>query len=137
MTTRAIHIAISLILAGTFLFDGLTPLGYQEFLLYAVPIVLTLWLEQAWSAYLVAGLATLLAYAGWSGWISEMSPVSSGLPSRSGWSIPLHKAQRSPFTTLVLGKMSHQEFPHWVGSEASGKTIYLTGDRRLMFHART
>jgi PAS domain S-box-containing protein len=64
MTTRAIHIAIGLILAGTFLFDGFTPLGYQEFLPYAVPIVLTLWLEQAWSAYLVAGLAMLLAYAG-------------------------------------------------------------------------
>ena len=64
MTTRAIHIAIGLILAGTFLFDCFTPLGSQEFLLYAVPIVLTLWLERAWSAYLVAGLATLLAYAG-------------------------------------------------------------------------
>ena len=64
MTTRTIHITIGLILAGTFLFDCFTPLGYQEFLLYAVPIVLTLWLEQAWSAYLVAGLATLLAYAG-------------------------------------------------------------------------
>ena len=64
MTTRTIHIAIGLILAGTFLFDCFTPLGYQEFLLYAVPIVLTLWLEQARSTYLVAGLATLLAYAG-------------------------------------------------------------------------
>ncbi len=64
MTTRTIHIAVGLILAGTFLFDCFTPLGYQEFLLYAVPIVLTLWLEQAWSTYLVAGLATLLAYAG-------------------------------------------------------------------------
>lgn len=64
MTTRAIHIAIGLILAGTFLFDCLTPLGHQEFLLYSLPIVLTLWLEQALSGYLVAGLATLLAYAG-------------------------------------------------------------------------
>jgi PAS domain S-box-containing protein len=64
MTTRTIHITIGLILAGTFLFDCLTPLGYQEFLLYAVPIVLTLWLEQAWAVYLVAGLATFLAYAG-------------------------------------------------------------------------
>ena len=64
MMTRRIHIVIGLILTGTFLFDSLTPLGYQEFLFYAVPIVLTLWLEQAWSAYLVAGLATLLAYAG-------------------------------------------------------------------------
>ncbi|NOS78597.1 MAG: hypothetical protein HOP35_11690 [Nitrospira sp.] len=51
MRTRTIHIAIGLILAGTFLFDCFTPLGYQEFLLYAVPIVLTLWLEQAWSTY--------------------------------------------------------------------------------------
>lgn len=65
-----------------------------------------------------------------------MSPVSSGLRSRSDWSIPPHKAQRFPFTTLVLGKMSYQEFPHWVGSDASGKTIYLTGDRLLMFHTR-
>lgn len=64
MTTRTIHIAIGLILAGTFLFDCFTSLGYQEFLLSTVPIVLTLWLEQEQSAYLVAGLATLLAYAG-------------------------------------------------------------------------
>jgi|CXWL01.1.fsa_nt_gi two-component system sensor histidine kinase UhpB len=64
MTTQAVHIAIGLILAGTFLFDCFTPLGYQGFLLYAVPIVLTLWLEQAWAAYVVAGVATLLAYAG-------------------------------------------------------------------------
>mgnify|MGYP003385687690 CR=1 FL=1 len=65
-----------------------------------------------------------------------MSPVSSGLRSRSGWSIPPHNAQQFPFTTLVLGKMSHQEFPHWVGSDASGKTICLTGDRLLMCHMR-
>lgn len=64
MTTRTIHITIGLILAGTFLLDCLTPLGYQGFLLYAVPIVLTLWLEQAWFAYLAAGLATLLVCAG-------------------------------------------------------------------------
>lgn len=64
MTTRTIHIAIGLMLAGTFLLDYLTPLGYQVFLLYTVPIVLTLWLEQERSAYLVAGLAMLKTYLG-------------------------------------------------------------------------
>ncbi|MBX9660921.1 MAG: hypothetical protein K2X00_20385, partial [Nitrospiraceae bacterium] len=62
MTTRTIHIAIGLMLAGTFLLDYLTPLGYQVFLFYTVPIVLTLWLEQERSAYLVAGLAMLTTY---------------------------------------------------------------------------
>lgn len=65
MSTRTVYSLIGVCLAGTFLFDCLTPLGYQEFLLYALPILLTLWLEQAWSAYVVAGLATLLVYAGW------------------------------------------------------------------------
>ncbi|MCC6139299.1 MAG: PAS domain S-box protein [Nitrospira sp.] len=74
MTTRRIHIAIGLILAGTFLFDCFTPLGDQEFLFHAVPIVLTLWLEQMWAAYLVAGLATLFTYAGWA-----LSPA--GIPA--------------------------------------------------------
>jgi len=74
MTTRRTHIAIGLILIGTFLFDCFTPLGYQEFLFYAVSIVLTLWLEQIWAAYVVAGLAMLLAYAG-----LVVSPV--GIPT--------------------------------------------------------
>lgn len=67
MSTRTVYSLIGVCLAGTFLFDCLTPLGYQEFLLYALPILLTLWLEQAWSAYVVAGLATFLVYAGWGG----------------------------------------------------------------------
>ncbi len=64
MKTRTIHIAIALMLAGAFLLDYLTPLGYQVFLLYTVPIVLTLWLGQERSAYLVAGLAMLTTYLG-------------------------------------------------------------------------
>ncbi|MEQ1656893.1 MAG: PAS domain S-box protein, partial [Nitrospira sp.] len=74
MSTRTVYSLIGVCLAGTFLFDCLTPLGYQEFLLYALPILLTLWLEQAWSAYVVAGLATLLVSAGWA-----LSPA--GIPA--------------------------------------------------------
>ncbi len=74
MMPRRIPIAIGLILAGTFLLDCFTPLGHQEFLSYAVLIVLTLWLDQLWAAYLVAALATLLTYAGWA-----LSPA--GIPA--------------------------------------------------------
>lgn len=64
MNTRSVYICIGLSLGGTFLIDSLTPLGYQEFVLYALPILLTIWLEKAWSAYVVAGAATVLVYAG-------------------------------------------------------------------------
>lgn len=64
MQTRTVHIAIGVVLAGTFLIDSLTPLGHQEFILYALPILLTLWLDQAWSAYVMAGAATVLVYIG-------------------------------------------------------------------------
>ena len=47
MQTRTVHIAIGVVLAGTFLIDSLTPLGHQEFILYVLPIILTIWLEQA------------------------------------------------------------------------------------------
>ena len=64
MQTRTVHIAIGVVLAGTFLIDSLTPLGHQEFILYVLPIILTIWLEQAWSAYVMAGAATVLVYTG-------------------------------------------------------------------------
>lgn len=64
MSTRQAHICIGLILAGTLLLDWLTPLGSQDFLLYAVPILLTAWLDRPNSAYAVAALATGLVAAG-------------------------------------------------------------------------
>ena len=64
MKTRTVHILIGLLLTGTFLVDSLTPLGHQEFVLYALPILFTLWLERIWTAYVVAGVATVLVYAG-------------------------------------------------------------------------
>ena len=64
MQTRTVYIAIGVVLAGTFLIDSLTPLGHQEFILYAIPILLTIWLEKAWAAYVMAGAATVLVYTG-------------------------------------------------------------------------
>ena len=64
MKTRSVYIYIGLSLGGTFLIDSLTPLGHQEFVLYALPILLTIWLETAWTAYVVAGVATVLVYVG-------------------------------------------------------------------------
>lgn len=64
MNARKVHTLIGLILAGTLLLDGLTPLGSQDFLLYVVPILLTAWLDRPNSAYVAAALTTGLVVVG-------------------------------------------------------------------------
>jgi hypothetical protein len=63
--TLVLYAAIALCLAGVFVADLLTPLGVTLWVVYLVPIVLSLFVWRPVTPLLIAGLATLLTASGY------------------------------------------------------------------------
>ncbi len=58
------QLLIALVIVGVFLWDWLSPTGYDEWLLYEVAILLTIWITLCGYAYNLAAFCTLLIVAG-------------------------------------------------------------------------
>ena len=69
------------LIAGIFVLDILTPLGVVVWILYLIPLGLTLWVANRRATFLVAGMCAVLTVAGF--FLSSPGPLRTSIVNRS------------------------------------------------------
>lgn len=122
--SRTVLFFIALTIGGIFLLDWITPLGYAEWLLYVVPMLLAIKLARRRYGYYIAALCTLLIVAGFflspSGIIASVAIFNRTLGICILWVLAIYQDKSKHAKDLL--EESYKRFSTLV--MASSKVVY-------------